>query len=142
MIVYSRIACGVIDILVVAQTWDITIVEHPSSLVVPVNATAVFSCTARCTPSPCDLMGQWLVNDTFITDSIHHSCDNLSMILMLNTSNASNGSKVRCYFDLNEIFSINEHEDSEIASLILMDGELQSILGHSELNVCLTDGKT
>ena len=47
---------------------------------------------------------------------------------MLNTSNANNSSKVRCYFDLNVIPSSGEHEDSEIATLILMDGELQSIL--------------
>ena len=100
--------------------------EHPSSLVVPVNATAVFSCTAYCTPSSCQLIGQWFINDTFI--STHHNHDNLSMSLMLNTSNANNSSKVRCYFDLNVIPSSGEHEDSEIATLILMDGELQSIL--------------
>ena len=99
--------------------------EHPSSLVVPVNATAVFSCTARCTPSQCELKGQWFINDTF--GPMYYSHSNLSMSLMLNTSNDRNNSKIRCNFDHNVVPSSGEHVDSEAATLILMDGELQLI---------------
>ena len=46
------------------------------------------------------------------------------MTLMINTSEARNISKVRCYFDLNIIPPSPEHKDSDNATLILIDGEL------------------
>jgi hypothetical protein len=104
---------------------DITIVEHPSSLVAPVNATAVFSCTARCTPSSCELEGRWIINDMFAARRSYNR-DSLTLTLMLNTSVVGNSSKIRCFFDLNVIPLSDEHEDSENATLILMDGEIYS----------------
>jgi hypothetical protein len=121
------IAHGVIIVklilIFVAQNSDIIIVENPSSLVAPVNATAVFSCTARCAPSPCELEGQWIINDIFAAPKLH-SRDNLILTLMLNTSVDRKNSKIRCYFDLNVIPISGEHEDSQSATLILTDGEL------------------
>ena len=103
----------------------ITIVEHPSSLLVPVDAMAVFSCTARCTPSPCELVGQWIVNGMFtIKPMKYYNYNELSMTLMLNTSEVHNSSKVRCLFDINIIADSVEHVDSYTATLIIMDSEL------------------
>ena len=98
--------------------------EHPSSLLVPVNATvtAGFSCTAQCASSPCELVGQWIINNRFASRC--HGRDQLILTLMLNTSEVRNSSKIRCYFEFNGISSTGEHEDSESANLVLMDGEL------------------
>ena len=96
--------------------------EHPSSLLVPVNAMAVFSCTARCTPSPCELAGQWIVNHMFMPSQYKYN--ELTMTLMLNTSEVHNSSEVRCYFDINIIPASVEHMDSYTATLIIMDSEL------------------
>ena len=139
-LVFKAVFCIILSVCVYCQVSNeryycagrhdvTTIVEHPSSLVVPVNEIAVFSCTARCTPSQCDsqLEGRWFINDTF--GPMYYGGNNLSMSLMLNTSNARNNSKVRCNFGLNEIQHSGElkHVDSEAATLIFMDGELQLI---------------
>lgn len=58
----------------------------------------------------------------------NHNRDSLTLTLMLNTSVVGNSSKIRCYFDLNVIPISGEHEDSETATLILTDSELQNLI--------------
>ena len=106
----------------------ITVVEHPSSLLVPVNEIAVFSCTAhvQCSPSPCYsvVRGQWIVDNTFIGRSIisRYGANELTLNWRINNSNIMcNTSEVRCHFS----YSANTYsKESNTAVLKWIDGEL------------------
>lgn len=98
---------------------QITVIEHPASVLVPVNAKAVFSCTAQCTPQPCTLTGEEVVNDDFISSIVHCNQNELTLNLTIYNSEFSDTARVRCYFSNNFI-----HNDSDTATLEWIDGEL------------------
>jgi hypothetical protein len=90
----------------------LVIVEHPSSLLVPVNEVGVFTCTARC--NSCS--GNWIVDGSFtISESAreqlmrkgfrflpnHWNEDELTMTLIVNASEAVNDTPISCEFDPN-----------------------------------------
>ena len=104
------------------QVIAVTIVEHPSSLLVPVNETAIFSCTAhvQCSSPPCHLRGQWIVDYNFISSSHNEFGNNeLTLYLRIINSNSRNTSKVRCHFSDGSV-----SKDSNTAVLKWIDGEL------------------
>ena len=113
-------------ILNAVQCQIITIVEHPSSLLVPVNETAIFSCTAHiipCSSQSCHLMGQWIVNSEFISRSHDEfGVNELTLYWRINHSNSRNTSEVRCHFS--DVFT---SADSNIAVLEWIDGEVLCI---------------
>ena len=100
---------------------QITIVEHPSSLLVPVNETAVFSCTAhvQCNFPPCRLRGKSIVNKSIFSRS--QGDNELTLNWRINNSNIMrNTSEVRCHFS----YGNRDSEESKTAFLKWIDGEL------------------
>ena len=84
------------------------IVAHPSSLLVPINEIAVFSCKA-CSCFSCS--GYWIINnsyteppDEFIAKGysfppMQNYSDELLMTLLVNASEEVNNSVISCEFD-------------------------------------------
>ena len=84
------------------------IVAHPSSLLVPINEIAVFSCKAR---SCFSCSGYWIINnsyteppDEFIAKGysfppMQNYSDELLMTLLVNASEVVNNSVISCEFD-------------------------------------------
>ena len=117
-----------VTVISTVQCQVITIVEHPFSLLVPANESALFSCTARvqCSTESCSLKGQWIINHGFI-DRSHDQYGHNELTLnwrMINSDSQlyRNNSVVRCHFRHGSVI-----KDSDTASLVLIDGELLSI---------------
>ena len=111
----------------VANSQNITIVEHPSSLLIPVNTTAIFSCTAhvQCTSQSCTLTGHWIVNGNFYSSNTDRNdmVDKITLSLTLNVSEAQahNNSNIHCQFD---VVGNTGLENSAEATLLVIGGEI------------------
>ena len=109
-----------ISFISIAQSPNITVVEHPLSLLVPVNETAIFSCTAhaQCVYS---FKGEWVINEIFESPLSERSTNQslLTLYRILDTSEFQNATEVRCLFKCNGL-----RIDSETATLLFIYGKL------------------
>ena len=110
---------GDLKLSIIAQHDMITVIEHPVSLLVPLNATAEFSCSAQCTPRPCTFTGQWLANNSFHPLVVDRDQNELTLYLKINNLEFRNDVSLQCFFEYNDI-----HNGSGIATLEWIDGEL------------------
>lgn len=106
---------GIVVLFLAAQS-VIEFVEHPLSLLIPVNETGVFSCKARCAPNPC--FGFWIINHLHSQDSderslleqkgftftnIQQDINEYILILTVNASKAANNSLITCEYSMTGI---------------------------------------
>lgn len=118
---YDYVLCVIVSLKVCCtlpvQCRDITVVEHPSSVLVPVNATAAFSCAAQCTPQPCTIAGQWIISGKFKSIISHQN-----EVILYWTTDIHKNASLRCRF---HYFRLNE--ESKSATLVWIDGKLLCI---------------
>ena len=122
---------------------ELTILENPSSLLIPVNEIGVISCKAYCAQQQCT--GHWLINDTYThSNSVYqpksdfttkgftfppHQWNRNELILMLNVNmtKAINNTEIYCEFDGNTIYN-GSYVQSEIATLLMTSSKLLFLL--------------
>ena len=98
--------------------------EHPSSLLLPVNSTATLSCTVNCVGQSCS--GYWAINHSFsippeFNDRSKDWIDSeITLELDVVASLAVNNTVVQCGF--NGIGDNREHEDTLPATLLVLTG--------------------
>ena len=109
-----------------ASSSSLLILEHPSSLLVPVNKTAVFTARAFCM-NQC--YSVWSVNQSYNFDTNEFvpfsglwNGDELSVTLSVNVSESINNTKVCCEFD--EPGIDGGRLSSETATLIVISGTI------------------
>jgi hypothetical protein len=100
---------------------------------VPVNEVGVFTCTARC--NSCS--GNWIVNGSYTISGParqqlmrkgfrfhenHSNGDKLTMMLIVNASEAVNDTRVSCEFEPN---GDGDSVPSATATLLVISGELK-----------------
>lgn len=94
----------------------ITLLEEPSSLLIPANEIGTFSCQALCVTHQCT--GHWLINNSyshtshmyepkvellmkgFMFPANENSGDEYILKLVVNASESVNNTDVRCEFDV------------------------------------------
>ena len=112
------------------------IVADPSSLLVPVNEVGAFTCKARC--RLCS--GNWIINDSFsISENARDQLirkgfqfledrwneDELTMMLIVNVSEAVNDTSISCEFDPN---GEGDSILSAAATLLVINSELKGFV--------------
>ena len=123
-------------------TGQITIVQEPSSLLIPVNEAGVFSCKAVCNTT---CFGAWIINGSYLQDgtearrqlesqgfnlSISPQWNNLlreyTITLLVNASETVNNTDIQCAYSLPGDFNLNVKSKSAKLLVLSVSCKLRS----------------